>query len=176
MFQFSNNYWILTVLIWSFIFKAYTVTHHQPSRPSSTGLQSGYIPIPVIHEGGGGQTQVQLNPSVYSQRIPYPEHQQPFHRLQTDEWPGYSAAMQPPREQASPILFPQHRDTASIHLPPHIRSQSPVISQVMGERPQVILLFLCIHLACCCFLFSSDIYKALISLLACCGLDFDRFQ
>ncbi|XP_045926711.1 BAG family molecular chaperone regulator 3 [Micropterus dolomieu] len=117
--------------------EVYNAPHHQPPRPSSTGLQAGYIPIPVIHEGGGGQTQTQaqLNPSVYSQRNPYSEHQQPFHRLQTDEWPGYSAAMQPPREKASPILFPQHRD--SIHLPPHIRSQSPIITQVLGERPQV---------------------------------------
>ncbi|XP_008299234.1 BAG family molecular chaperone regulator 3 isoform X2 [Stegastes partitus] len=116
--------------------EVYTVPHHQPSRPSSTGLQAGYIPIPVIHEGGGSQTQVQLNPSVYSQRVPYSEHQQPYHRLQTDEWPGYSAAMQPPRERASPTLFPQHRDAAAIHLPPHIRSQSPIITQVLGERPQ----------------------------------------
>ncbi|KAG7999935.1 BAG family molecular chaperone regulator 3 [Nibea albiflora] len=117
--------------------EVYTVPHHQPPRPSSTSLQAGYIPIPVIHEGGGGQaqTQTQLNPSVYSQRVPYSEHQQPFHRIQTDEWPGYSAAIQPPRERASPILLPQHRD--SIHLPPHIRSQSPIITQVLGERPQV---------------------------------------
>nr|XP_046258772.1 BAG family molecular chaperone regulator 3 [Scatophagus argus] len=116
--------------------EVYTVPHHQPPRPSSTGLQAGYIPIPVIHEGGGGQTQTQaqLNPSVYSQRVPYTEHQQPFHRIQTDEWPGYSAAIQTPRERASPILLPQHRD--SIHLPPHIRSQSPIITQVLGERPQ----------------------------------------
>uniref|UniRef100_A0A7N6AMB8 BCL2 associated athanogene 3 n=1 Tax=Anabas testudineus TaxID=64144 RepID=A0A7N6AMB8_ANATE len=66
---------------------------------SSTGLQAGYIPIPVIHEGGGGQTQ-------------------------------------PTRERASPILLPQHRDAASVHLPPHIKSQSPIITQVLGERPQ----------------------------------------
>ncbi|XP_019949819.1 BAG family molecular chaperone regulator 3 [Paralichthys olivaceus] len=118
--------------------EVYTAPHHQPPRPSSTGLQAGYIPIPVIHEGGGGpaQTQAQINPSVYSQRIPYQEHQQPFHRLQTDEWPGYSAAMQPPRERASPVLLPQHRDAASIHLPPHIRSQSPIVTQVLGDRPQ----------------------------------------
>ncbi|XP_070697279.1 BAG family molecular chaperone regulator 3 [Pempheris klunzingeri] len=116
--------------------EVYTAPHHQPSRPSSTGLQAGYIPIPVIHEGGGQpQTQAQLNPSVYSQR-PYSEHQQPFHRIQADEWPGYSAAMQPPRERASPILLPQHRDATSIHLPPHIRSQSPIVMQVLGERPQ----------------------------------------
>lgn len=92
----------------------------------------------MIHEGGGGQTQTQpqSNPSVYSQRVPYPEHQQPFHRIQTDEWPGYSAAIQTPWERASPILLPQHRD--SVHLPPHIRSQSPIRTQVVGERPQVI--------------------------------------
>lgn len=119
--------------------EVYTIPHHQPSRTSSTGLQAGYIPIPVIHEGGGGQIQPQLNPSVYSQRVPYPEHQQPFHRLQTDEWPGYSAAMQPPRERASPTMFPQHRDTASIHLPPHIRSQSPTVTQVLGDRAQHVL-------------------------------------
>ncbi|KAK5882088.1 hypothetical protein CesoFtcFv8_020711 [Champsocephalus esox] len=115
--------------------EVYTAPHHQPSRPSSTGFQAGYIPIRVIHEGGGSQTptQAQLNPSVYSQRIPYPEHHQPLHRHQTDEWPGYSAAMQPPRERASPI---QHRDATSIHLQPHIRCQSPIITQVMGERPQ----------------------------------------
>ncbi|KAF3842357.1 hypothetical protein F7725_024308 [Dissostichus mawsoni] len=118
--------------------EVYTAPHHQPSRPSSTGFQAGYIPIRVIHEGGGSQTptQAQLNPSVYSQRIPYPEHHQPLHRHQTDEWPGYSAAMQPPRERASPILNPQHRDATSIHLQPHIRCQSPIITQVMGERPQ----------------------------------------
>ncbi|KAM4591768.1 BAG family molecular chaperone regulator 3 [Odontesthes bonariensis] len=115
----------------------YAVPHHQPLRPSSTGLQPGYIPIPVIHEGGGGQTQAQLNPSVYSQRVPYSEHQQPFHRLQTEEWPSYPAAMQTPRERASPTMFPQHRDAASIHLPPHIRSQSPTVTQVLGERPQI---------------------------------------
>ncbi|XP_075875234.1 BAG family molecular chaperone regulator 3 isoform X2 [Nelusetta ayraudi] len=116
--------------------EVYTVPHHQPPRPSSTNLQAGYIPIPVIHEGGGGPTQAQpqLNPSVYSQRVPFSEHQQPFHRIQTDEWPGYTAAIQTPRERASPILLPQHRDT--IHIPPLIRSQSPIISQVIGERPQ----------------------------------------
>lgn len=132
------------IFIWC-IFKVYTVPHHQPPRPSSTNLQAGYIPIPVIHEGGGSQTQTQaqLNPTVYSQRVPYSEHQQPFHRVQTDEWPGYSAAMQTPRERASPILLPQHRD--SIHLPPHIRSQSPIVTQVVGERPQVLLCVFTFH-------------------------------
>ncbi|XP_038140058.1 BAG family molecular chaperone regulator 3 [Cyprinodon tularosa] len=110
--------------------------HHQPARPSSTGLQPGYIPIPVIHEGGGGQTTPHVNPSVYSQRVPYSEHQQPFHRLQTDDWPGYSAAAQPSRERASPTTFPQLRDGASVHLPPHVRSHSPVKIQVMGDRAQ----------------------------------------
>ncbi|KAM6916197.1 BAG family molecular chaperone regulator 3 [Xenentodon cancila] len=115
----------------------YTAPHHQPSRPSSTGLQAGYIAIPVIHEGGGGgQTQSQFNPAVYSQRVPYSEHQQPFHRLQTDEWPNYSVAMPPSRERASPTTFPQHREAASVHLPSYIKSQSPTVTQVMGERPQ----------------------------------------
>ncbi|KAM4730140.1 BAG family molecular chaperone regulator 3 [Anableps anableps] len=113
-----------------------TAPHHQPARPSSTGLQPGYIPIPVIHEGGGGQTTPHMNPSVYAQRVPYAEHQQPFHRLQTEDWPSYSAAVQPPRERASPTTFPQHRDGTSVHLPPHVRSHSPVKIQVMGERPQ----------------------------------------
>uniref|UniRef100_A0A1A7Z2X5 BCL2-associated athanogene 3 n=1 Tax=Iconisemion striatum TaxID=60296 RepID=A0A1A7Z2X5_9TELE len=109
----------------------YPAPHHQPSRPSSTGLQLGYIPIPVIHEGGGGQTQPQLNSSVYSQRVPFSDH-----RHQTEDWPGFSAAMQPPRERASPTVFTPHRDSASVHLPPHVRSHSPIKTQVMGERPQ----------------------------------------
>uniref|UniRef100_UPI0037E79CD1 BAG family molecular chaperone regulator 3 n=1 Tax=Semicossyphus pulcher TaxID=241346 RepID=UPI0037E79CD1 len=111
---------------------------HQPPRSNSIGLQAGYIPIPVIHEGGGGQTQTQaqLIPSTYSQRIPNSEHQQPFHRFQTDEWPGYSAAIQPPQERASPILPSQHWDAPSINHPPYIRSQSPIITQVLGEIPQ----------------------------------------
>ncbi|XP_077350828.1 BAG family molecular chaperone regulator 3 [Festucalex cinctus] len=122
--------------------EVYTGPHNQLPRPSSTGLQAGYIPIPVIHEGGGGQTQAQpqINPSVHCQRVPYSEHQQPFHRVQQDEWPSYSAAMQPPRERASPVLYPQHRDTAAIHLPHNIRSQSPVVTQVLGERPQHIIM------------------------------------
>lgn len=128
------------VLSWR-ILKVYSIPHHQSPRPSGTNLQAGYISIPVIHEGGGGPTQThpQLNPSVYSQRVPFPEHQQPFHRIQTDEWPGYTAAMQTPRERASPILLPQHRDT--IHIAPLMRSQSPIVSQVMGERPQVRVCF-----------------------------------
>ncbi|XP_071402028.1 BAG family molecular chaperone regulator 3 [Centroberyx affinis] len=118
--------------------EVHAVPLHQPVRPSSTGLQAGYIPIPVIHEGGGGQVQpqAQINPSVYAQRVPYSEHQQPFHRIQPEEWAGHCGAMQPPREKASPILLPQHRDAAPIHLQPHMRSQSPIIAQVLGERPQ----------------------------------------
>ncbi|CAL8299745.1 unnamed protein product [Merluccius merluccius] len=103
---------------------------HQPQRPGSTGLQAGYIPIPVIHESSGGQApsqSTQLNPTVYSQRIPYSEHQQPFHRPQPDERTVHCGSMQPPR----------HRDSAPIHLPQHVRSQSPSVTQVMGERPQV---------------------------------------
>lgn len=113
--------------------EVYTAPHHPLSRTGSTGLQAGYIPIPVIHEGSGGgaQTQPQLNPSVYSQRVPFTEHQQPF-RLQTEDWPGYA-----PRERASPTMFPQHRDASSIHLPTHMRSQSPIVTQVLGDRPQV---------------------------------------
>lgn len=79
--------------------------------------------------------QPQLNPSVYSQRIPFPEHPHPFHRIQADEWPGYPAATQTSRERASPIMLPLHRD--AIHMSPLMRSQSPIVSQVMGERPQV---------------------------------------
>ncbi|XP_028324940.1 BAG family molecular chaperone regulator 3 [Gouania willdenowi] len=117
--------------------EVHTVPHQQPSRPSSTSFQAGYIPIPVIHESGGGQMQSQLNPSVYSQRVSYPEHHQPYHRLQTEEWPGYTPGMQPPRERASPVVFPQHRDASSFHHTPHIKNQPPIMTQVMGERPQV---------------------------------------
>ncbi|XP_061647025.1 BAG family molecular chaperone regulator 3 isoform X1 [Phyllopteryx taeniolatus] len=119
--------------------EVYTGLHNQFPRPSSTGLQAGYIPIPVIHEGGM-QAPPQLNPSVHCQRVPYSEHQQPFHRLQQNEWPSYSAAMQSPRERASPILYPQHRDTSAVHLPHNIRSQSPIVTQVLGERPQHIIM------------------------------------
>lgn len=83
--------------------------------------------------------QPQMNPTVHSQRVPYSEHQQPLHRIQTDDWPGYPAGISTPRERASPILIPQHRD--SIHLPPHIRSQSPLVTQLVGETPQVVLVF-----------------------------------
>lgn len=105
---------------------------HQPPRPSSTGLQAGYIPIPVIHEGTGNQPQPPMNSSVYSKRVPYPEHQPPFHRLQPEEW-----STPPPRDRASPILHTQHRDTGPVHFPPLMRSQSPIIGQVLGEGPQI---------------------------------------
>ncbi|XP_017279854.1 BAG family molecular chaperone regulator 3 [Kryptolebias marmoratus] len=111
--------------------EVYTVPHHPMSRPRSTGLQPGYISIPVIHEGGGSQPQPQLNPSVYSQRVPYADSPQPFHCHQTEEWPSYL-----PRERASPTAFPQHRDAAPVHLAHHVRSHSPIRMQVMGERPQ----------------------------------------
>nr|XP_057919843.1 BAG family molecular chaperone regulator 3 [Doryrhamphus excisus] len=122
--------------------EVYTGPHTQPPRPSSTGLQAGYIPIPVIHEGGAGQMQAQppLNQPIHSQRVPYSDHQQPFQRLQQEDWPGYCAAMQPPRERASPTLFPQHRDAAAIHLPHNRRSQSPIVTHVLAERPQPLVM------------------------------------
>uniref|UniRef100_H3D6D1 BCL2 associated athanogene 3 n=1 Tax=Tetraodon nigroviridis TaxID=99883 RepID=H3D6D1_TETNG len=96
--------------------EVYTIPQHQPSRPSSTGFQAGYIPIPVIHEGGGGQTQAQqvqpqITPTVHSQRVPYSEHQQPFHRIQTDDWPGYPAAMSTPRKPVTSYNTAGGRDT-----------------------------------------------------------------
>ncbi|CAK6962458.1 BAG family molecular chaperone regulator 3 [Scomber scombrus] len=117
--------------------EVYTTPHHQPPRPSSTGLQAGYIPIPVIHEGGGSQTptQAQLNPTVYSQRVPYPEHQQPFHRLQTDEWPGYSTAQQhiltrdPPQKMEHEPHSPQPKPEIA-PLP------QPLHTEVDGQKPQ----------------------------------------
>ncbi|KAL4640933.1 BAG family molecular chaperone regulator 3 isoform X1 [Arapaima gigas] len=100
----------------------------QPSWPSSTGLQPGYISIPVIHEGGGGHSQPQV---LHSQRYPHTEYQPPFYRKQPDEWATHGTPVQPPRErtihEASPI-------------PTHIRPQSPVRAQVMVDRhptPQV---------------------------------------
>ncbi|CAL1578390.1 unnamed protein product [Knipowitschia caucasica] len=113
--------------------EVHSVPHHQPPRPSSTGLQAGYIPIPVIHEGIGPQTSPQLNPSVYSQRVPYTEHQQqqPFHRIQAEEWPGYAS-----RERASPVTFQQAPSVS--HPLSHMRSQSPMsVTQLHGDRPQI---------------------------------------
>ncbi|XP_062376082.1 BAG family molecular chaperone regulator 3 [Sardina pilchardus] len=119
-----------------------TVPLHQPSRPSSTGLQAGYIPIPVIHEGAGGGTQPQMNPTYHSQYYPPPAHteyQPSYHCRQPEEWGSvHHGPVSAPRdnrihrESAVPIHITQSRD-----LPPHLRAQSPVRSQVMGERPQV---------------------------------------
>ncbi|XP_076142239.1 BAG family molecular chaperone regulator 3 [Alosa pseudoharengus] len=118
-----------------------TVPLHQPSRPSSTGLQAGYIPIPVIHEGAGGATQPQMNPTYHSQYYPptHTEYQPSYHCRQPEEWASmHHGPMSAPRdnrihrESAVPIHITQSRD-----LPSHMRAQSPVRSQVMGERPQV---------------------------------------
>ncbi|XP_063047993.1 BAG family molecular chaperone regulator 3 isoform X2 [Engraulis encrasicolus] len=120
----------------------------QPPRPSSTsGLQAGYIPIPVIHEGARCATPPQMNPTFHSQYFP-PAHTdyQPsaFHGRQPDEWgsmPHGGPMSAVPRDNRI------HRDSAvpiqkvpikqGCELPPHLRAQSPVRSQVMGERPQV---------------------------------------
>ena len=112
----------------TFILKVYNVPFHQPARRSNAGLQAGYITIPVIHESSGSPApsqSSQLNPTVYSQRLPYSEHQQPFHRPQPEERTSHCGSMHPP----------QHR--VPIHHPQIIRSQSPAVTQVMGERPQV---------------------------------------
>ncbi|XP_018605129.1 BAG family molecular chaperone regulator 3 isoform X2 [Scleropages formosus] len=100
----------------------------QPPRPSSTGLQPGYISIPVIHEGGGGHSQPQAH---HSQRFPHAEYQPAFHRMQPDEWVSHGAPVQPPRERPTREASP---------IPSHIRPQSPVRAQVMVDRhpaPQV---------------------------------------
>ncbi|XP_051504618.1 BAG family molecular chaperone regulator 3-like [Myxocyprinus asiaticus] len=82
---------------------------HQQHRPSNTGLRAGYISIPVIHEGVGGALQFQPSQSSHPTREKIPIY----------------------REQM-PIQIQQNR-TASPSL---IRAQSPVRSQIMGERPQ----------------------------------------
>ncbi|XP_041733889.1 BAG family molecular chaperone regulator 3 [Coregonus clupeaformis] len=113
----------------------------QPPRPSSTGLQAGYIPIPVIHERAGGHTQqAPVNSILYTQRFPaYSEHQPSFHHLQPEDWSGHHGSTPSSRDRASPSpsMLPQHRETAAIHIPPHMRSQSPLRAQVITERPQV---------------------------------------
>ncbi|XP_067278268.1 BAG family molecular chaperone regulator 3 isoform X2 [Pseudorasbora parva] len=86
---------------------------HQQPRPSNTGLRAGYIPIPVIHEGVGGALQSQLSQSS--------------HHPTREKIPIY-------REQV-PIQIQQNRAASPIPVP--LRAQSPVISQIMGERPQV---------------------------------------
>ncbi|KAL0964230.1 hypothetical protein UPYG_G00321120 [Umbra pygmaea] len=110
----------------------------QNQRPSNTGLQAGYISIPVIHERTGQQAPV--NPSLYSQRFPaYSEHQPSFHRMQPEDWSGHHGATPSSWERSSPSpnLLPQHRETSALHIPQHMRSQSPIRAQVITERPQV---------------------------------------
>ncbi|KAL2083634.1 hypothetical protein ACEWY4_021407 [Coilia grayii] len=113
----------------------------QPSRPSSTsGLQAGYIPIPVIHEGARCSTPPQMNPPFHSQYFPpaHSEYQPSFHSRQPEEWGSmHHGPLSAPRDSRI------HRDSAvpihitqSCDLPPHLRAQSPVRSQVMGDRPQ----------------------------------------
>ncbi|XP_016392130.1 BAG family molecular chaperone regulator 3-like [Sinocyclocheilus rhinocerous] len=85
---------------------------HQQPRPSNTGLRVGYIPIPVIHEGVGGASQSQPSQSSHPMR---------------EKMPIY-------REQV-PIQIQQNRAASSISVP--LLAQSPVMSQLMGERPQV---------------------------------------
>ncbi|XP_014054700.2 BAG family molecular chaperone regulator 3 [Salmo salar] len=114
---------------------------HQPPRPSSTGLQAGYITIPVIHERAGGHPQqAPVNSTLYTQRFPaYSELQPSFHHLQPEDWSGHHGPTPSSRDRASPSpsVLPQHRETAAIHIPPHMRSQSPLSAQVITERPQV---------------------------------------
>lgn len=82
---------------------------HQQPRPSNTSLRTGYIPIPVIHEG---VSQFPTSQSSY---------------LTREQIPIY-------REQV-PIQIQQNRTASPSPVP--IRAQSPVRSQIMGERPQM---------------------------------------
>lgn len=93
---------------------------HQQPRPSNTGLRAGYIPIPVIHEGVGGASQSQPSQSSHPTR---------------EKMPIY-------REQV-PIQIQQNRAASPISVP--LLAQSPVMSQIMGERPQVCVLFISIY-------------------------------
>lgn len=88
---------------------------HQQPRSSNTGLRAGYIPIPVIHEGAGGVLQSQLSQSSHPTREKIYREQVPIQIQQN--------------RAASPILVP-------------LRAQSPVMAQIMGERPQVCVLFI----------------------------------
>uniref|UniRef100_A0A8C1JUF2 BAG family molecular chaperone regulator 3-like n=1 Tax=Cyprinus carpio TaxID=7962 RepID=A0A8C1JUF2_CYPCA len=85
---------------------------HQQPRPSNTGLRTGYIPIPVIHEGIGCASQHQPSQSSHPMREKIPIY----------------------REQV-PIQIQQNQTASPIPVP--LRAQSPVMSQIMGERPQV---------------------------------------
>ncbi|KAI1894632.1 hypothetical protein AGOR_G00117760 [Albula goreensis] len=101
---------------------------HPPPVQKSVQLQPGYIPIPVIHEGAGGHPQTQPNPSVHHQRFPLSEPT--YHRLQPEEWTPQPGPVQHPHERAN-------REVSPILIPSHVRAQSPIRAQVMGERPQV---------------------------------------
>ncbi|XP_010899818.1 BAG family molecular chaperone regulator 3 isoform X2 [Esox lucius] len=74
------------------------------------------------------------------ERFPaYSGDQPSFHRMQPEDWSGHhgSAPTSWERSSPSPNLLPQHRETSAIHIPPHMRSQSPIRAQVITERPQV---------------------------------------
>ncbi len=90
---------------------------HQQPRPSNTGLRVGYVPIRVIHEGVGGSSQSQPSQSSHPTR---------------EKMTIY-------REQV-PIQIQQNRAASPISVP--LLVQSPVMSQIMGERPQVRVLFI----------------------------------
>ncbi len=90
---------------------------HQQPRPSNTGLRVGYVPIRVIHEGVGGASQSQPSQSSHPTR---------------EKMTIY-------REQV-PIQIQQNRAASPISVP--LLAQSPVMSQIMGERPQVRVLFI----------------------------------
>ncbi|XP_064174073.1 LOW QUALITY PROTEIN: BAG family molecular chaperone regulator 3 [Anguilla rostrata] len=99
-----------------------------PAPVQSVQLQPGYIPIPVIHEGAGGHTQAPPNPSLHPQR--FAQTEPTHHRLQPEERTQQPRPVQPPHERAN-------RNASPILIPSHLRSQSPIRAQVMGERPPV---------------------------------------
>ncbi|XP_017319107.1 BAG family molecular chaperone regulator 3 isoform X2 [Ictalurus punctatus] len=117
--------------------QSHTNSQHQPSRPSSTGLRSGYIPIPVIHEGTVGSPQTQ---NVHPKRLWQTEYQPSSHSRQPEEWspgPAFSTREKAPSyREHMPIQLEQNR-SASPSLLPSVRAQEPVRAQVMSERPQV---------------------------------------
>ncbi|XP_007252313.2 BAG family molecular chaperone regulator 3 [Astyanax mexicanus] len=120
--------------------QSHTNSLHQPSRPSSTGLQAGYIPIPVIHEGAGGVPHTQLNQTVHPKRFTQTEYQPSFHCHQPEEWsrgPVFATREKIPtyREQV-PIQLEQNRSASPILHPHTVRAQEPVRAQIMSERPQ----------------------------------------
>lgn len=117
---------------------SHTSSYHQPHRSSGSGLRTGYIPIPVIHEGAGGIPQTQ---SGHPKRFLQTEHQPTFHCRQPEEWspsPTFSAREKMPtyREQM-PIQLEQNRSASPIILPSNVKAQEPIRAQIMGERPQV---------------------------------------